>query len=138
MASSIWKRPRTTHWMTSMPSIADFEALMKGSDYQDLKLVANAWCAAFTDLKTKDAGFRLTEEEFSVIMANPRTCPGRCEQGSKQKRKRIIFPLASRVSVCIRGHREARDSAHRWSGGFDVMLGNPPCDKLEFKEKEWF
>ena len=25
-----------------------------------------------------------------------------------------------------------------WSGGFDVVLGNPPWEHTELKEKEWF
>src|SRR5439155_26802990 len=25
-----------------------------------------------------------------------------------------------------------------WSGGFDVVLGNPPSEKIKIQEKEWF
>ena len=25
-----------------------------------------------------------------------------------------------------------------WSGGFDVVLGNPPWERIKLQEKEWF
>jgi hypothetical protein len=25
-----------------------------------------------------------------------------------------------------------------WNGGFDVVLGNPPWDRIKLQEKEWF
>jgi hypothetical protein len=117
----------------------EFETLIEGCDYQDQKLVADAWCAAFTVLKTREAGFRLTEEEFGVIMANPRAC-------SEATRARINaeaeaysffhwhleFPDVFEVTETL------ENSAVGWSGGFDVVLGNPPWDRVNLKELEWF
>jgi hypothetical protein len=118
---------------------AEFDALIKGFDYRDQKLVADAWCAAFAVLKTRKVGFRLTEEEFRVIIANPRACAQSLRIQIKAEAKaysffhwHLEFPDVFEVSD------KTENSAYGWSGGFDVLLGNPPWDKIEFKEKEWF
>jgi N-6 DNA Methylase len=118
---------------------AEFEALMTGGDYQDQKFVADAWCAAFTVLKTREAGFRLTQEEFSVFLANRQACAEATRIRIKAEAEahsffhwHLQFPDVFEVT-----EKPAHSSFGR-SGGFDVVLGNPPWDKLEFKEKEWF
>ena len=94
---------------------AEFKALMTGEDYRDQKLVADAWCAAFTVLKTRETGFRLTEEEFSVILARPRACAESMRARIKAEAEahsffhwHLEFPDAFEISyreVCSRLHR---------------------------------
>ena len=118
---------------------AEFEALLAGRDYQEQKLVADAWCAAFTILKTKEALFRLTEEEFRLIRMNPRACaqPIRARIEAEAKAYSFFhwhleFPDVFEIT------KSPKNSALGWSGGFDIVLGNPPWDKVTLKEKEWF
>jgi hypothetical protein len=33
---------------------------------------------------------------------------------------------------------EAENAATGWSGGFDVVLGNPPWERVKLQDKEWF
>ena len=43
--------------------------------------------------------------------------------------------------MCFRLPSEGKFAEHEqtgWDGGFDVVLGNPPWDQVEFKETEWF
>jgi len=33
---------------------------------------------------------------------------------------------------------QPENTAMGWSGGFDVVLGNPPWERVKIQEKEWF
>jgi len=33
---------------------------------------------------------------------------------------------------------EAENEQAGWNGGFDVVLGNPPWERVKLQEKEWF
>src|SRR5205085_10813523 len=33
---------------------------------------------------------------------------------------------------------EPADSDQGWTGGFDVVVGNPPWDQVIFQDREWF
>jgi N-6 DNA Methylase len=118
---------------------AEFDSLMTGGDYRDQKLVADAWCAAFTVVKTKETAFRLTEEEFSVILANPRACPEATRTRIRAEAEahsffhwHLEFPDVFEVV------QMPENAASGWSGGFDVVLGNPPWERVKLQEREWF
>jgi hypothetical protein len=49
----------------------EYEALLVSADYRNQKLVADAFCAAFTVIKTRDAGPVITQEEFFQIRNDP-------------------------------------------------------------------
>jgi hypothetical protein len=48
-----------------------YEQLVKSSDYRNGRLLADAWCAAFTWKKNNDFAFPITEETFRIIERNP-------------------------------------------------------------------
>lgn len=45
----------------------------------------------------------------------------------------IAFPDVFRVSENAPENEDAG-----WDGGFDVVLGNPPWERIKIQEKEWF
>lgn len=108
-------------------------ATLQGSpEYKQAKLTADAWCAAFVLplASDEDDALAVTHGAFGEIARG---------SGSAALRKRIAdhaeelrffhWHLAFPHVFAPNG-----DS----SPGFDVVLGNPPWDSVEFKDKEWF
>src|SRR2546427_13190050 len=47
----------------------------------------------------------------------------------------LAFPDVFRVPA---KDEEPENEQAGWSGGFDVVLGNPPWERIKIQEKEWF
>jgi len=118
-----------------------FKAMHTSEGWKHAKLVADAWCAAFVWEKTK---VRLDDEEGAVPITHDDI-------------QRIIeSPIL--VSIGVRNEIERLSECYRflhphiafphvfqsgegvgdWAGGFDVVLGNPPWERIKIQEKEWF
>ncbi len=110
---------------------ARYSALQRSKEYRREKFLADAWCAAF--VADKAAGAKL----------EPITT-GRWRQWSSEAQT----PPPSVVQEVERLAEEYR--LFHWhvafpqvygedgTGGFDLVLGNPPWEHLELKEKEFF
>lgn len=95
------------------------------------ELIADAWCAAFVMKKTKNAPPPVTQELFVKVR----------DSGSD-------LPKATRDEVKRLG-REFR-FCHWWlkfpgafaeglrKRGFDLVIGNPPWERIKIADKEWF
>ncbi len=103
---------------------------------QQARLVADAWCAAFVIPKTGDSP-KLTQADLDQIA----TGGGSAEllEAVRQLHARyrwfhwhLEFP-----QIFIAAESDA-DPETGWSGGFDVVIGNPPWEHVELKEQEWF
>ncbi|MFB3786020.1 MAG: Eco57I restriction-modification methylase domain-containing protein [bacterium] len=120
-----------------------YEDLVKSSDYKFGHLLADAWCAAFVWEKTKprvDQGFYpITQDIFLNIKHS-------INKGYQQE----IIHLAEQYRF-FHWHLEFPDVFRwppkgeppenpqtGWNGGFDVVLGNPPWERIKLQEKEWF
>lgn len=107
-------------------------------EYRRRKLVADAWCAAFVwpkapgeatpittgTLRRLDDGQDLDADaaaELEVLVARYRFFHWHLEFPQ-------VFPVDGESVVEGPG----------WSGGFDVVLGNPPWEHIELKEQEFF
>ena len=107
------------------------------------RTAADAWCAAFVwpmrpgapEAVTTDVVRRLARGERALSEASRR------ELEELTHRYRffhwdLAFPEVFRVRgdgmVTAAGERETG-----WEGGFDCVLGNPPWEHTELKEKEW-
>ncbi|GHO76990.1 hypothetical protein KSD_47610 [Ktedonobacter sp. SOSP1-85] len=119
-----------------------YDKLVKSSDYEYSKLWADAWCAAFVWKKTREFEPPITEETFRKIERNPHTLAAwmkeevaRLAQQYQFFHWHLAFPDVFRVP----GKNEQPENEQTgWSGGFDVVLGNPPWEKIKIQEKEWF
>jgi len=123
-----------------------WEALVKSQGYEYNYLRADAWCAAFVWRKIPESRgglpYPITEEAFHSLEKNPFSVPQWMKQEIKRLRKQykffhwhLAFPDVFRVP----GKGEQADNPHTgWSGGFDVVLGNPPWERIKLQEKEWF
>ena len=124
-----------------------YEELVRSSGYVYGQFLADAWSAAFVWKKTREFPYSITEAVFREIEQNPFT-HGSLGSGDWlfQEVKRLTgqyqffhwhlaFPDVFRAPV----NDEERENEHAgWSGGFDVVLGNPPWDKIQPEEQKFF
>lgn len=122
-----------------------WEQLVRSNDYLYGGLLADAWCAAFVWKKIKDRNhpYPITEELFRKIEQSPWHV-ARSDHETEIRRLakqyqffhwHLAFPDVFRVSV---NDEEPEHTLAGWNGGFDVVLGNPPWERIKLQEKEWF
>ena len=107
------------------------------------RLVADAWCAAFVWIKREDAPPAIVNRVFtdlkkkglSALPPPTATEIERLREDYSFFHWHLEFPDIFRVPDS--GGADI-DPDTGWTGGFTVLLGNPPWDKVEFKEKEYF
>jgi hypothetical protein len=119
--------------------------LVRSQGYIYSRLWADAWCAAFVWKKVRDRNhpYPITEELFRKIERNPFHVVNTWhEQEIRRLAEQyqffhwhLAFPDVFRVPV---GDEEPENEQVGWNGGFDVVLGNPPWDRIKLQEKEWF
>jgi hypothetical protein len=119
-----------------------YESYINSSDYLSGCLLADAWCAAFVWKKTKEFAYPITHEVFWNIDHNPYTVMSwmkeeiiRLRQQYKFFHWHLAFPTVFRTPV---NGEEPENKQTGLCGGFDVILSNPPWDRLKIQEKEWF
>ena len=114
----------------------------RSDNYLQALHLANAWCAAFMWHKTHDAPPAITDEVFRTLR-DPEGAAA--SQATHDEIVRLAdqyrffhwhleFPDVFRVPEDGNGI----DPSTGWMGGFDCVLGNPPWDKVDFKEQEYF
>lgn len=116
--------------------------LANDPDYIDARLLADAWCAAFVWDK-KPGVFPLTQLVYEKLCQNPSDPslqPIREHVAELRERYaffhwHIEFPDVFEVSDNI---TTAENEQTGWNGGFDVILGNPPWERIKIQEREWF
>ncbi len=118
----------------------------KSREYQEARLVASAWCAAFVWRKVAgDDGLAAaapTAGVFASLRADAGTASGRLTKEVRVLDNQYLFfhwhlqfPDVFGVKA---GGDVGEDEVTGWTGGFDVVLGNPPWEHVELKEIEWF
>jgi len=133
---------------SSLRNVREKEAAYReitGSDnYMQSKLTADAWCAAFVWKKqeTGDIPYPIHEEVFRTLKNNPLSVPGWMKREIQELAKQygflhyhLVFPGVFRVPS---GNEKPGNPHTGWSGGFDVVLGNPPWERIKLQQKEWF
>ncbi|MGD2089553.1 MAG: N-6 DNA methylase [Candidatus Aminicenantes bacterium] len=123
---------------------AAYKQMMESDNYKYNRLVADAWCAAFAWKKQEvgEVPYPIHEEVFRNIEKNPLGIP----QWIKDEISRLAgqyqffhFYLAFPDVFWLQKSDETPENPHTgWSGGFDVVLGNPPWEKIQLEEKQFF
>ncbi|MBW2121253.1 MAG: N-6 DNA methylase, partial [Deltaproteobacteria bacterium] len=118
-----------------------YKLLLQSEEYESTKLVADAWCASFFWKKCLEAPLAVTEALFRKIVSSPeevrREIIDEIKRISDEYRFfhwHLAFPEVFRLP---NGERPD-NPVTGWSGGFDVVLGNPPWERVKLQEKEWF
>jgi N-6 DNA Methylase len=118
---------------------ADF---VTSQDYKFGRLLADMWCAIFVWQKvTSEGNHPLTEKNFRDTEKNPFIAPA-VEAEVKRLAKQynffhwhLAFPD---VFVLPDNAKPAENEQMGWNKGFDVILGNPPWERIKIQEREWF
>ena len=105
-----------------------FRGLVVSPEYRDQRQVADAWCAAFVWPKVLD---RQAEPITTETLRRMEDSPHRTPSPQKEELER----LTNRFQF-FHWHLEFPEVFEK--GGFDCVLGNPPWEHTELKEKEWF
>src|SRR5271163_1716 len=119
-----------------------YEAMVRSGNYRDGQFWADAWCAAFVWKKTREFNYPITEEVFRRIERNPygvdawmRDEITRLSQQYQFFHWHLAFPDVFHVPPT---GQKAENTQTGWNGGFDVVLGNPPWDKIQPEEVKFF
>jgi hypothetical protein len=119
-----------------------YRNLLASDAYRRTRLIADSWCTAFVWPKSKSAPEPLTEDVFLRLQSSPSSVPEATLREIERLAARyrflhwqLAFPDVFRLPK--RGE-EPNNPQAGWSGGFDVVIGNPPWEHTEIKEKEWF
>jgi hypothetical protein len=119
-----------------------YEQLVGSGSFLDAKVLADAWCAAFVWRKDSLYDYPITEEVFRRVENNPQTiAPAMRNEIEHLAREyhffhwHLAFPDVFHVPP---PDQEPESKESGWSGGFDVVLGNPPWERVKLQEKEWF
>lgn len=113
--------------------------------WQDAYFWANYWCAAFV---WKRDGSELakqcpTERDFRRIERDGRkallpyvgTEVDRLSEQYQFLHWHLAYPDVFRV---LDNDERPENEQTGWNGGFDVVIGNPPWERIKIQEKEWF
>ena len=106
---------------------AQFRRVQESPDYRHSQHIADAWCAAFVWPKRPGVADALTTDTLRRLRENPNAlAPAQWEETERIADAYQFFHwhLAFPEVFAI--------------GGFDCVLGNPPWEHTELKEKEWF
>jgi N-6 DNA Methylase len=119
------------------------EQLAASSERRVQKLLADAWCAAFvqpkTDVTRSTAITHQVIENFASDESSLNLAAAEQQVADLTRQYRFFhwhveFPHIFRVG---NGARDL-DPKTGWSGGFSCVIGNPPWEKVELKEQEFF
>ncbi len=112
------------------------------SEHAELRrelMVADAWCAAFIAPKTMETIDRQPLEAFYRLRdGQPATSESVAETRRLADDHDFFHWHLAYPDVFGGDEYPGRDDPTGWTGGFDVVLGNPPWEHTELKEREFF
>jgi len=121
-----------------------YAKIRQSSGYLFGEFWADSWCAAFVWKKkiTKELPYPITEERFRRIENNPHDVSKWMEDEIRRLKTQysffhwhIAFPTVFKIPS---QGKTPENEQTGWNGGFNVVLGNPPWERIKLQEKEWF
>lgn len=118
-----------------------WDALEASDQVAHAKLIADAWCAAFMAAKAPDSPV-LTQGVLELLERHPQGGDPELHAAIRgfADHYRFLHPhLAFPQVFHTPSPGETPDNPDQgWSGGFDVVLGNPPWERAQFEERAFF
>lgn len=110
-------------------------------DLQSAKLAADAWCAAFVQIKTgaTTSGPGITHATLQALVEHPQSVPDSViKQIRALARQYRFFHWHLEFPGIFTVGAATDDPATGWTGGFRACLSNPPWDRVKIQDKEFF
>jgi hypothetical protein len=120
-----------------------YEKLVAEASYRTSgHFLADLWCAAFVWKKTKAFDYPITERIFRRVEKNPHDVTPWMYDEVRRLAEQYQFLHWHQAFPGVfwppaKGEKPDNELTG-WCGGFDVLLGNPPWEHTEIKDKEWF
>jgi hypothetical protein len=118
-----------------------WEEIQTRDAFEREKLAADAWCAAFFYKKVPQGG-EITTDTIHRILTRGRAGVGPIEleliESLRTQNKFLHLHIAFPEVFQMRDDNKSTATTTGLYGGFDVVLGNPPWNKLKLAEKEFF
>lgn len=106
------------------------------------RLVADTWCATFTASKAMDAqgAGQWPHELFYELRDGdpPATSKAYATVGAEVARYGFFHWHLEFPHLFTPEEHPATDDPTGWGGGFSLMLGNPPWERVKLQEQEWW
>ena len=107
-----------------------WKALLASQAYEHERLVADAWCAAFLWPK---------EESSPVVEAAPTTAAWLALHSKGVPPTPVLVETSRRIAEDYGLFHWELAFPHVFArGGFDIVLGNPPWERIKLQEQEFF
>lgn len=103
--------------------------------YRQARLVADTWCAAFAMEKTPTSP-PLTDSVFRRVRDEGRISEELHQQVARLAQRLTFFHWHLAFPQVFLPGDPGKPPG--WKGGFDVVLGNPPWERVKLQEKEFF
>src|SRR5206468_2849843 len=113
----------------------------RSPEFEKARLIADAWCAAFVWKKAKGAPPAITHDLFLRVERDPAAVPASIRDEIVRLSERYHFlhwHLAFPDVFHLPNLGKPENENAGWCGGFDVVLGNPPWERVKLQEQEWF
>jgi len=118
---------------------AQFHTLNSSPESLQAHRLADAWCAAFVWEKRPDAPMPMTDALFRRLSDNPESVPlGTRVHIARLADQYQFFHWHLEFPDVFNDPNAADNPQTGWNGGFDVVLGNPPWERIKIQEKEFF
>jgi len=118
-----------------------YRELLASSEIERARLAADAWCTAFVAPKVRGAP-EVTENGRHRLANDPGSASSILGQAVRALAAEygfmhwhLAFPGVFWVPT---DEAELDNQSTGWSGGFDLVLGNPPWERVKLQEHEWF
>ena len=111
---------------------ARYQQFLRSNAYLRQQLVADAWCAAFMWHKTEHGLPPITTQTIRQIEQNPIALPEEMAKERERLYRTYAFFHWFLEFPEVFGKPDLKER------GFDVVLGNPPWERIKLQEKEWF
>src|SRR5262249_21991349 len=119
---------------------------VRSTGYEFGRQLADAWCSAFVWKKCATAAggfdYPITNEVFRRLERNPHDAPKWMRDEIKHLAEQyqffhwhLAFPDVFQVPPA---GQKSENKLCGWNGGFDVILGNPPWEKIQLEEQHFF